>query len=214
MPWMYCSCKAYCTTLCPPPLDVPTSAARCLHASNNVRDPSSERWNCVGENVPVILLKWQLPRHLGIFYMPQIYDMGPTALLSFRRKACWGFFRPEKSWRLRLGLNPRTWVLKGSKLPLDHRSRYVSKLLIEQGSATPNQTEIVFILVSYSNTTKLRKQLCTLHLNLPITTTLYTACVSIQCLCEVECGSFLLRTTRLRCRRWLTRGRNAAFEFS
>jgi hypothetical protein len=36
-------------------------------------------------------------RHLGIFYMPQIYDMGPTALLPLRRKACWGFFffRPK-----------------------------------------------------------------------------------------------------------------------
>ena len=32
------------------------------------------------------------------------------------------FFRPEKSRRLRPGLNPRTWVLKGSTLPLDHRS--------------------------------------------------------------------------------------------
>ena len=30
---------------------------------------------------------------VGIFYMPQIYDMGPTALLPLRRKACWGFFR-------------------------------------------------------------------------------------------------------------------------
>jgi len=29
--------------------------------------------------------------HLGIFYMPQIYDMGPTALLTLRRKACWRF---------------------------------------------------------------------------------------------------------------------------
>jgi hypothetical protein len=27
------------------------------------------------------------------FYMPQICDMGPTALLPFRRKACGGFFR-------------------------------------------------------------------------------------------------------------------------
>jgi hypothetical protein len=25
--------------------------------------------------------------HLGIFYMPQIYDMGPMALLPLRRKA-------------------------------------------------------------------------------------------------------------------------------
>ena len=46
--------------------------------------------------------------------------MGQTALLPFRRDACWGFFCP---WRLRTGLNPRTWVPKASTLPLDHRSR-------------------------------------------------------------------------------------------
>ena len=34
---------------------------------------------------------------LGIFYMPKICDMGPTALLPLRRMACWRFFRPEKS---------------------------------------------------------------------------------------------------------------------
>jgi len=54
--------------------------------------------------------------------------VGPTALLPFRRKACSGFFGPEKSWRLRPGLNPRTWVLKGSTLPLDHWSCSVSVL--------------------------------------------------------------------------------------
>ena len=27
--------------------------------------------------------------------MPQIYDMGPTALLPLRKKACWGFFGPK-----------------------------------------------------------------------------------------------------------------------
>ena len=44
-------------TALPPPLvflDVPTSAARCLHVRNDARDPSSERWNCVAEKVPVI----------------------------------------------------------------------------------------------------------------------------------------------------------------
>jgi len=54
--------------------------------------------------------------------MPQTCDMGPTALLPFWRKACWGFYCPENSWRLRPGLNPQTWVLKGSTLPLDHQS--------------------------------------------------------------------------------------------
>ena len=49
--------------------------------------------------------------------------MGPTALLLHRRKACWWFFHPEKSWQLWPGLNPRNWVLKGNTLALDHRSR-------------------------------------------------------------------------------------------
>jgi hypothetical protein len=34
-------------------------------------------------------------RHLGIFKMPQSCDMGQTALLPLRRKACCGFFRPK-----------------------------------------------------------------------------------------------------------------------
>jgi hypothetical protein len=50
---------------------------------------------------------------VGTFYIPQICDMWPTALLPLRRKVCWGFFRPEKIWRLRPGSNPRTWGTKG-----------------------------------------------------------------------------------------------------
>ena len=78
----------------PPCLDFPTFTTRCLHVRHNARDPSGVRWNYGRECFPVILPKWRLPRHLGIFYMPQIYDMGPTALLPLRRKAWWGFFRP------------------------------------------------------------------------------------------------------------------------
>jgi len=93
----------------PPRLDIPTFATRCLHVRHDARDPSGGRWNCGRECCPLILPKWRLPRHLGIFYMPQIYDMGPTALLPLRRKACWGFFRPHKSdgfgqvWTHKLG---------------------------------------------------------------------------------------------------------------
>ena len=45
----------------PPPLDVPTFAARCLYIHNDVRDCSSERWNCGQEICPVILPKFRLP---------------------------------------------------------------------------------------------------------------------------------------------------------
>jgi hypothetical protein len=65
----------------------------------------------------LILPRCRPPRYiLGIFYMAQICDMGPTALLPFRRKACWGFFRPLKIRRLRPGLNPPTWVPETSTL--------------------------------------------------------------------------------------------------
>ena len=50
MPRMYRIFKAYPL----PCLDVRTYAARCLHAPNDASDPSSERWNCVGEKVLVI----------------------------------------------------------------------------------------------------------------------------------------------------------------
>jgi hypothetical protein len=51
----------------------------------------------------------------GIFYMPQICDMGQTALLSFRRKER-RIFSPEKIRLLQPGLNPRTWVPEASML--------------------------------------------------------------------------------------------------
>ena len=62
----------------PPRLDVPTFATRGL---NDARDPSGGRWSCGRVCFPVILPKWRTSTHLGIFYMPQIYDMGPTAIL-------------------------------------------------------------------------------------------------------------------------------------
>jgi hypothetical protein len=71
--------------------------------------------------------------HFGIFYMPQIYDMGPTALLPFRRKACLRVFPLLKIRRLRPGLNPRTWVpeastpLPGSCFPSSSSITYPSK---------------------------------------------------------------------------------------
>jgi hypothetical protein len=66
--------------------------------------------------------------------MPQIYDMGPPALLPLRRKACWEFFfSPWKIRRLRPSLNPRTWVLEASTHRLDHRSRYQVCVTVTEG---------------------------------------------------------------------------------
>jgi len=46
----------------PPPLDVPTFAAKCLCVRSDA-NPSSERWNCGRERCPVVILpKFLLPR--------------------------------------------------------------------------------------------------------------------------------------------------------
>ena len=81
-------------------------------------------WNYLGEKWPVISTE-SCDFHaytFGFFYMPQISDMGHTALVPLRRKACWGLFSPWKIRRLRTGLNRRTWVPNASTVPLDHRS--------------------------------------------------------------------------------------------
>jgi hypothetical protein len=72
----------------PPPLYVLTFAAKCLHVLNDARDPSSERWNYGREMSGNFAYITSLFTPLGIFYMLQIYYMGPTALLPLRRKAC------------------------------------------------------------------------------------------------------------------------------
>ena len=44
--------------------------------------------------------------------MQQIYDMGPTALLPLRRKACWGFFRRNNP-TVSAGFEPANLGTKG-----------------------------------------------------------------------------------------------------
>jgi hypothetical protein len=37
---------------------------------------------------------------VGLFNMPRIYDMGPMAIISLRRKACYGFLSPLRILRV------------------------------------------------------------------------------------------------------------------
>ena len=59
---------------------------RCSHFSPPGASTSATTLsgNCGPECCPVILPKWRLPRHLGIFYMPQIYDMGLLTIWLFK----------------------------------------------------------------------------------------------------------------------------------
>jgi len=104
----------------PPPLDIPTFSASCLHVQRRERPPAAEGGTLRGrEMFRQISPRTGLPRNLGIFYMPQICDVGQTA--SPPKEGVLRIFSPLKIRRLRPGLNPRTWVPKASTLPLDHR---------------------------------------------------------------------------------------------
>jgi hypothetical protein len=74
-------------------LDVPSSAARCLHVHTTretLLAKCGTSWSLISPTISIFTL------HVGIFYMLQICDMGPTALLPLRRKECRGFFSPLK----------------------------------------------------------------------------------------------------------------------
>jgi hypothetical protein len=97
----------------PPCLDVPTFAARCLHVRNDARDDNNKRWNYGRErlsgNFPYMA---SLFMPLGIFYMPQIYDMGLMALLPLWRKAAEDFFALKNPTAL-AGFKPANLGTKG-----------------------------------------------------------------------------------------------------
>jgi len=98
-------------------LDVPTFATRLLHACHHARAPSGGRWNCGRE-------------------MSRKFCLNGDSHVTFRdllhavklRHGTDGFTSPPKEGVLRIFfslrpvLNPRTWVPKASRLPLDHRS--------------------------------------------------------------------------------------------
>ena len=88
-------------------LDFPTFAASCLHVRNDARDPNNQMWN------------WA--RMSGNFA-----EMTTSTSFTCRKSTTWDrrLYFPFEGRRLRPGLNTRTWVLKASTLPLDHRSWY------------------------------------------------------------------------------------------
>ena len=89
----------------PPPLDVPTFAARCLYVRNDARDPISERWNCGRERFRSFCLNSDFHLNLGIFYCRK-------SMIWDRRQACSGFFRP-KNPTASAGIEPANLGTKG-----------------------------------------------------------------------------------------------------
>ena len=95
---MYCSLKAYCKGQSPLFLDVPTSAARCLHAHNDARDPSSERWNCVSENYPEIFAEMTTSTPFrDLLHAENLRHETDGFTSPLKEGVLRIFFRPEKS---------------------------------------------------------------------------------------------------------------------
>ena len=93
----------------PPRLDVLTFAARCLHVRNDARVPSNERWNYRRERLSCNFA------YIASLFTP-IGNLLHVANLRHGKEGVLRIFSPLKI--------PRTWILKASTLPLDHRSRY------------------------------------------------------------------------------------------
>ena len=101
----------------PPPLDVPTFSARCLHVQWRERPLAAEGGTLRGrEMFRQISSRIRLPRH------------GTDGFTSPPREGVLRNFFALKIRQLRPGVNPRIWVPKASTLPLDHRSRSLAGL--------------------------------------------------------------------------------------
>jgi hypothetical protein len=72
---------------------------------SDASEPSSGRWKCGRELAETFCRKWRLPRHFWVLLHAIKHDMGQTALLPLRRKACRGFFR-QKNPTVSTGFEP------------------------------------------------------------------------------------------------------------
>ena len=108
----------------PPPLDVPTFSARCLHVRRRERPLIAEGGTLCGrEMFRQISFRIRLPRNSRDLLHAANLRHGTEGFTSPPKEGVLKIFSPLKIRRLRPGLTPRTWVLKASTLPLDHRSR-------------------------------------------------------------------------------------------
>ena len=87
-----------------------------------MRDPSSGSGNCGRECCPVIFAEMTASTPFRDILHAANLRNGTDGFTSPPKEGVLRIFSPLKIRRLRLGLNPRTWVLKASTITLDHRS--------------------------------------------------------------------------------------------
>jgi len=110
----------------PPPLEVPTFPARCLYVQRRERSLAAEGGTLRGrEMFREISSRIRLPHNSRYLLHAANLPHGTDGFTSPPKEGVLRIFSTLKFRRLRLGLNPRTWVPKASTLPLDHRSRFL-----------------------------------------------------------------------------------------
>ena len=142
---MHYSLKAYCTR----PISILTSHFCCqmsLRVSHDTRAPSSERWNYLwARNLTgrfcLEMLTYTI--HSKVLFHAVNLRHGTDGFTSPPKEGVLRIFSPLKIRLLRLGLNPRTWVLKANTLPLDHRSHLVLWLLFTHFHVFGNKNNTV-----------------------------------------------------------------------
>jgi hypothetical protein len=101
----------------PPPLDVPTFSARCLHVQRRERPPAAEGGTLRGrEMFRQIPSRIRLPRNSRDLLHAANLRHGTDGFTSPPKEGVLRIFSPLKIRWLWPGLNPRTWVPKASML--------------------------------------------------------------------------------------------------
>jgi len=129
----------------PPPIDVPTFSARCLHIQRRERPLTAEGGTLRGrEMFRQISSRIWLPHNSRDLLHAENLRHGTDGFTSPPKEGVLRIFSSLKIRWLQPGLNPWTWVPKASTLPLDHRSRLLSiyvdeihKMQSLVGSGTP-----------------------------------------------------------------------------
>jgi len=104
----------------------PLFTTRCLHVRHDVRDPSGGSGNCGRECCPGNFAEMTTSTIFRDLLHAANLRHGTDGFTSTLQEGVLRIFSPLNIRRLRPGLNPLTWVIKASTLPLDHRSRNIS----------------------------------------------------------------------------------------
>jgi hypothetical protein len=117
----------------PPPLDVPTFSAWCLHVQRGERPPAAEGGTLLGrEMFRQICPRNRFPRNSRDFLHAVNLRHVTDGFTSLPKEGVLRIFSPLKIRRLQPSLNPRTWVPEVSNTKAAHGLLEVEKYICAQ----------------------------------------------------------------------------------